>query len=571
MFRIKSIGNAIKTRFAKVTASAISCFERLTVDIFDKQTVPLKIASDYLSDVVFEKSGNIFPIIKAKFQGRPIATTKNELFEQLQSLNPNSDFIGSKKYIQKQIKKSISGLDKKDCKSIARISKFIHEINVPDNQNLYRIKLRLCLGNHTLSAVDKLLTHPRAFCLSEIEQIVSHTYDENLKYLDALLNSDPSIIKNNSIASHMNTLPLEGDAEMDNIRAISRIREKLTNMEDSKIKNFVDTKLSEIPAELKTKLEINPNCFIPNDGVGELEKLELLLDSYHSVNNHYSAINGDVQKYYKHLKAKVTSDNAIPEEIKELQEITTLNPAHKMSEYDNLNPASQAECFNEAVRLEPLKEFIGKYSKIEPEMTDYLYEKYFLTKIPERLRDSYRRVKSEFGTYVFTENSEKILVDKRIYPELDNWRKASNGKAKYPSILDLSHAKQNFIDEKPADGFYYKKLNSINLPNDYLFYSFDEETIRHEMAHLNDANFGSDGIINGVNSDDIIKNRTYADELKSAGINDFYVDYAHKNRNELIAVAATGDYTKYSKEFKDVLVKLGMPEWVFNLKPLIQV
>ncbi len=44
------------------------------------------------------------------------------------------------------------------------------------------------------------------------------------------------------------------------------------------------------------------------------------------------------------------------------------------------------------------------------------------------------------------------------------------------------------------------------------------------------------------------------------------VDYAYTNKREFVAVAAEGDMSKYSKEFKSDLMKLGMPEWVFNLQ-----
>lgn len=566
IFNMQTVQKVLERRFVPSKSS-----NKLVTDVFDRQSAVVKKTTDYLSDVIFEKTGNIFPKIKATFQGKSIATTKEELFKQLEALNLNSDIMGSEKRTRKQLHLNFSNLKNRDYKTIARISKFIHEVNYPNNPNLYRIKLKFCCSNCALSTIDKLLTHSIMLKPEEVEQIVGHAHNENFKYLDILLNSDPNQIKNSSIVSHMRNLPLEGNAEKDNIGAIRRIREKLTNIDDSKIKEFAKSKLSEIPAELKAKLGINPNCFIPNEGIEELEKIELLLDSYHSINNNFSVINGDVQNYYKLLKSKTISNNATPKEMKELEEITKLNPTTRMLNYDSFNPASQAECFNEAVRLEPLKDFLGKYSHVEPEMANYLYEKYFLIKIPEHLRESYRLLKSEFGTYVFTENSELILVDKTIYPEFDNWRKASNGKAKYPSVFDLSHAKEEFIKENYANGFFSPVLKSINLSNDEFhhdYWGMADETIRHEMAHLNDVIFAKNGTINGVNVDEIIKNRTYAKELKQAGVSDFYVDYAHTDKRELIAVAATGDYKKYSKEFKDVLVKLGMPEWVFKLKSL---
>ena len=58
----------------------------------------------------------------------------------------------------------------------------------------------------------------------------------------------------------------------------------------------------------------------------------------------------------------------------------------------------------------------------------------------------------------------------------------------------------------------------------------------------------------------------YYEELENAGLPYSIICYAHNNPQEYIAVASEGDMSKYSDEFKKVLVKLGMPEWEFNLE-----
>ncbi|MBO5435764.1 hypothetical protein J6A31_08230, partial [bacterium] len=47
-----------------------------------------------------------------------------------------------------------------------------------------------------------------------------------------------------------------------------------------------------------------------------------------------------------------------------------------------------------------------------------------------------------------------------------------------------------------------------------------------------------------------------------------HIPYAYENPKEFIAVAAEGDMSKYSPEFKKLLVAMGMPEWQLNLKSI---
>ena len=54
-------------------------------------------------------------------------------------------------------------------------------------------------------------------------------------------------------------------------------------------------------------------------------------------------------------------------------------------------------------------------------------------------------------------------------------------------------------------------------------------------------------------------------EFLKAGINPKHIEYAYTNKSEFLAVAAEGDLSQYSPEFKEVLIKIGMPEYVFNL------
>lgn len=56
----------------------------------------------------------------------------------------------------------------------------------------------------------------------------------------------------------------------------------------------------------------------------------------------------------------------------------------------------------------------------------------------------------------------------------------------------------------------------------------------------------------------------YWNEFKNAGIPEQHIPYAYNNPLEFIAVASEGDMSKYSDEFKKVLIRFGMPEWELN-------
>lgn len=538
---VQSIARKLASRLLRKAEPVISRVDGLVADVFEREP-RLKRASDYVQDVVFENSGLVLPRIRTSVQGKPIATTRKDLFRQLRDLP-----FESNGWQDSKIYKNILNLGNPDVETVSRISKFFRDME--GNPALEVISHQLAQNEEVLPAIDKVLLRN----LSAEETLDEVIFQSELVPWKKYSNMVERITKEYSVK-----LP-------DIMKRIDRIKTKLDDVNDEKIREFVNSSgIFKTDSEFNKNLSVSKNYFISKGGLEELEKNELLLDAYHSQNNFYANMDGEAHEFYKSLNQKVGSGKFSPKESQELDEIKEMIPEHKMLEYDSIRNTSSAKCFHEAVRLEPLKEFIGRYSKQEPQMVNYLYEKYFLTKIPKRLRESYRKMVAEFGTYVFTENSQAVLIDKRIYPEFEVWRKSSNGNVKYPAVFDLSHAKKDFIDvEKSASGFFNPRLSSINMPNDELYYDFQrtsQGTIRHEMTHVNDSVF--------KDIDDVIQNRMYTSELKAAGLSDADIDYAYTNKREFIAVASTGDCSKYSEEFKKVLMELGMPKWVFNFKPL---
>lgn len=71
--------------------------------------------------------------------------------------------------------------------------------------------------------------------------------------------------------------------------------------------------------------------------------------------------------------------------------------------------------------------------------------------------------------------------------------------------------------------------------------------------------------IEQYDSKEFQKKKWYRDELEKAIESTALIKYAYTNVSEFLAVTASGDTSKFSDEFKDILVKLGMPRFVFDL------
>lgn len=603
--KIQSIQRTFKRIFTTKGISANSDIAKLSTDIFEKKSAPTKRASDYLSDIIFQKSGYIFPTIKATFQGKPIATTKKQLFNQLINFHLDKYNMGDKEVAQR-VKNNLSELGDVDVKTIACISKLFSEVK---NKTLEEVLTpHILLNKDSLSTIKNLFTHNRNLSPEEINSIVNNSGFNSFKHINTLLEVSPQRIENYKLGAfveHSNTIQEEhlisiinnnklNSAEMldevmqqnaldcvkdnpvlvkdvmdrfstslsDITRRISIVKEKLESTGDEKIKEFVHSNIFNPESGFCKNLRISKNYFISKDGMKELEKNELLLDAYHCENGNYSMINGEIKEYYNFLKKEGN-----PERAEWISRSIQDNPLLKQQSYREEFATNYPGIFYEATRLEPIKQFIGIYAKTEPEMANYLYEKYFLTKIEDcALKDKCIEINKEFGTKIFIDSYTNLSMLEKIENELKNWSIASDNKAQKPNIFDFSQAKKQFVKNGEIYTVAYsrRKDHSINMPADH-FYSKD--TLRHEIMHLNDTEFvNNEGNINGIDFDSIKENKKYLEELKAAGLQGYQIEYAYQDKGEFVAVAATGDHREYSKEFKNILIKLGMPEWVFRLK-----
>lgn len=273
-------------------------------------------------------------------------------------------------------------------------------------------------------------------------------------------------------------------------------------------------------------------------------------------------------------------------------------------------------------KIETLKNFMREnyhqegnlnYTRRETAHIRQLYEDKYLSTLPAETRECCQKIYDSFGVKIFVADENDTNSLNYIYNELLEWQKAGKGKAKLPPILDLSVIKQGYIDKVfRSSGYHENSSHNISINGRYL--DSIKHTIRHEIAHANDSKikqkggiitvYNKDGSTEDINIEEIIVHKTeqakdskgnllfnpdgtpvmvkakaengtfvpdfdkckYVDEFQNAGISDDMIEYAYTDKAEFLAVAAEGDYSKYSKEFKELLVKLGLPDWMFKMK-----
>ena len=244
---------------------------------------------------------------------------------------------------------------------------------------------------------------------------------------------------------------------------------------------------------------------------------------------------------------------------------------------------------------------IRQYLKNHPdtEISNYLYDNYYVKFLEDMhvfspdIINQCRNINEKYGVKVLLSfnNSEAKATLKYVDNELNEWMQASNGQAKLPPVMDFSGAKVDWYDVTRAYGqgvaaaFSESARSGAN--------SFAEMTerntryaMRHEMTHTNDLKRGI-WIDEKYNLDEIFPmkkiikngeevkvpdtglfNQKYVQEFRNAGISDEHISYAFNNTKEFIAVASEGNMSKYSPEFKQMLIDFGMPEWMFNMRPV---
>ena len=274
--------------------------------------------------------------------------------------------------------------------------------------------------------------------------------------------------------------------------------------------------------------------------------------------------------------------------IEERLETSKKNPVNRREwhDYDRADMDAFNENYNYDKQFETLKTKFEKEKHMSKAEKISMYKEYYLSKIHDDLKIKCDKAGVDVS---IIENSlinmiEKynvpVFLDKNALPEdvllinieLERWHVASNGKATLPPMIDTSKLDVEFfrsnytLDFGGADGYCFSVNKRISLNGS----GGTGKAFRHELTHANDqipdawGKFGKDGHIDiSENNKAFMEKTWYREELERAGVRN--IDYAYTNKREFIATAAEGDFSKYSPEFKQVLVDLGMPEWMFKL------
>lgn len=184
----------------------------------------------------------------------------------------------------------------------------------------------------------------------------------------------------------------------------------------------------------------------------------------------------------------------------------------------------------------PIKEWIANCS--DPKAAARMYETKYLSRLSPAAREIAAKIDKDFGTKVFmsdTNNPESLQL---IYNELLEWKKAGKQDVKFPKVIDCTKIDELYVNSTSVayhqhDG---KKLSFSSSESDEILFA-----LRHEMMHENDSYIDFDfGVWNRVNSEYIIKNKKYYDEIQyglaANDINPAHADYAYTNRKEFLAV-----------------------------------
>lgn len=258
------------------------------------------------------------------------------------------------------------------------------------------------------------------------------------------------------------------------------------------------------------------------------------LDAYHGISNRYSDLNNETHKFIKYYN-------------KEIKPIGTMS--------------LDIKSFEKARKLEPLKNFCNDYKS---NLADYMYKEYYLRDLPLESKNTCRKIMDEFGTKLFLEHDDNHMAAKAIYKELAEWKKAGKNDAIFPNVIDCSPINELFINKKsPSGGLAWIMERFMAIKNDGHNVA---DVSRHEMGHINDRLYA----LSESQTREIIADayKGTIDKLPSKCMKNLFTHVVEKLRVEDVAEMAEKDYSLVPTKTKEIYSKLGLPKWVFDMKPV---
>lgn len=393
------------------------------------------------------------------------------------------------------------------------------------------------------------------------------------------------LIKNREIKNLAKTLSERGELTTGDAKLLEDISFGLENITDVKIKDYVNRQLK----------KCEQGDFEPGELVNDvIQETNNVLDAYHT-------LNGDYTRYKKQNDIAFDEVSATPVEY--LEFLRGADPAkaerfekfisdaqnNKIGEDIRKNEKNLVKDFLASQKTEALKDLLAFTH--DNEMADYMYKEMYIKKqnLPKAAEEKCLMISDKYKTKLFlsAESSDRINELKLIENEFKLWDEASDGTARFPKVLDMNKINSSYIDNTAAYGSRASgELSQVGatLNLDGSTSAVINHALRHELMHLNDRHALSIRSVKALEPkiNEIMPRKTivkngkkynvidydnckYREEFLNAGINPKHIPYAYNSRDEFIAVAAEGDMSKYSAEFKQVLKEFGMPEFASKL------
>ena len=386
-------------------------------------------------------------------------------------------------------------------------------------------------------------------------------------------NKEAAIIKNKQLKKIAETICKKGKLHKSSLYYLRDVDAGLSNITDSKILKHLKSELKRLSAtDYDTEDYSKPET-------GEFDYF-FSLSSVGEIIDVYNTIAG---KYSRYRAAEVSSGTVFWDKSRPAafaKNFRKYSPQQFELFINALQEDSRryavSEDFESSTKTEALEQISNK-----KELLDYIYEKYYVSKIPDaQAKKLCKEINRTYGVRVLLSNKTRDINKalKIIKNELGDWTEVSGGKARLPRILDL-----NICDVRYESAGAYSDIWGNVHYNGAKIYTHN--IIRHEIMHLNEPT-----IVSKYTSDpELVKlirsiipskktkvngkekevldwdNCRYREEFLKAGIEPGHIEYAYTNKSEFLAVASEGDLSQYSPEFKEILVKIGMPEYVFDL------
>ena len=393
------------------------------------------------------------------------------------------------------------------------------------------------------------------------------------------LNEFKNIVKHLQLGIFFQKAYNRGYGTYDVASYIADLQCGLENIKDTKIRNFVEEKFADSKKMDEYLREYD--CF------EELQNAGDVVDAYNELNGNYmsyirySFANSE-NRYPKFHPAKDFLDYRVRYGEKKYWQwwITEI-------ERDIDSPKKCRKAIN--------KDFINsqkiftfeRVCENSPEIADYMYPKYYLDKLKIQ-RDRKQMLQEIFDKYgckiiLSADFLDQYLPLEIIKREFDIWYEASGGTAKFPILLNCNKIDHTeYLDYLAHVNTDSKTMRIHGMNCDALY------SLRHEMIHLNDtyANYSTFydrhknivDLTNKIMPTKVVKNKNrkketvldfdkckYRTEILYGGQSPSQTRYAYTNRKEFLAVAGSADTSKYTEEFKNDLITLGLPKYVFEL------